>query len=180
MDGQGLCEGSLRQLPNASSRLARRYLLSNTQEVVIGRDPECEIVLSSQYKLVSRRHAAFRPLPRSPFRRVRWLLCDLNSANGTYFNGQRLQGCQELQAGDRITLGKNGAEFVFEYQRSSVSSPSNPSQQPTHAVSFTQLFPIISTGRDLVRKAYLVPGALTVVFVVLMFATVIVWAILLG
>lgn len=172
MDSEGLCEGFLRQLPGASSRLARRYLLSNTQEVVIGRDPACEIVLSSQYTLVSRRHAAFRPSPQSASRQVRWLLYDLNSANGTYFNGQRLQGCQELQAGDRITLGKNGAEFVFEYQRSSVSSPSNPSQQPMHAVSLTQLFPIISTGRDLVRKAYLVPGALTVVFVVLMFATV--------
>lgn len=173
MDSKGLCEGFLRQLPSASSRLARRYLLSNTQEVIVGRDPACEIVLSSQYRLVSRRHAAFRPLPQSPFRQVRWLLCDLSSANGTYLNGQRLQGCQELQAGDRITLGKNGAEFVFEYQRSSVSSPSNPSQQPmNHAVSFTQLFPIVSTGRDLVRKAYLLPGAFTVVFVILMFATV--------
>jgi RsiW-degrading membrane proteinase PrsW (M82 family) len=40
------------------------------------------------------------------------------------------------------------------------------------SVSFTQLFPIISTGKDLTRKAYLIPGILTVIFVVLMFATV--------
>jgi RsiW-degrading membrane proteinase PrsW (M82 family) len=40
------------------------------------------------------------------------------------------------------------------------------------SVTFTQLFPLASTGRDLTKKAYLVPGILTVVFVVLMFASV--------
>jgi len=189
MSGNDLDEGFLRQLPRkgvAGQQLSRCYSLSSTQEVVIGRDPKCDIVLDSVlYGMVSRRHAAIRPLPQQP---VSWLLCDLNSANGTFVNGQGLHGCQELQGGDRITLGHNGAEFIFEcqnHQPTQLSSPplisatpesqnsSNLTPPPSdQAVSFSQLFPILSTGRDLTSKAYLIPGILTVIFVVLMFATV--------
>jgi len=132
--------------------------------------------------MVSRRHAAvrpcncqlivFTPLPASVDS------FGLNSSNGTLANGQRLQGCRELQMGDRIMLGDNGAEFIFECS-STTSRQLIVTHTPTaaasahsidHSVSFTQLFPIVSTGR-LIRKAYLVPGILTVVFVVVMFTT---------
>jgi RsiW-degrading membrane proteinase PrsW (M82 family) len=189
MSGNDLDEGFLRQLPRkgvAGQQLSHCYTLSSTQEIVIGRDPNCDIVLDSVlYGMVSRHHAAIRPLPQQP---VSWLLCDLNSVNGTFVNGQCLQGCQELQGGDRITLGHNGAEFIFEcqnHQPTQLSSPplisvapesqnsSNLTLPPSEqAVSFSQLFPILSTGRDLTSKAYLIPGILTVIFVVLMFATV--------
>ena len=43
---------------------------------------------------------------------------------------------------------------------------------PSGDVTFSQLFPIISTGRDLTAKAYLIPGMVTVLFVVLMFVAV--------
>jgi RsiW-degrading membrane proteinase PrsW (M82 family) len=173
-----------------------RYSLLPSQEVVIGRDPSCQVVLDALlYRMVSRRHAAVRPLPSSPDAEQSWLICDLSSANGTYLNGQRLQGCQQLMPGDRLTLGHDGPEFVFEcelnYQQATTIAPaaatplppanSYPTPTSTYyqsppntpdSLSFTQLFPIISTGKDLTRKAYLIPGILTVVFVVLMFATV--------
>ncbi|BAZ52495.1 forkhead-associated protein [Nostoc sp. NIES-4103] len=168
-----------------------RYSLLTSKEVVIGRDPSCQVVLDAMtYRMVSRRHAVVRPLSSSPDNKFTWLLCDLNSANGTYLNGQRLYGCQELQAGDRIALGADGPQFVFEYELTSpptaLTSQTQIAPLPSAAmnlynhtqlkqpdsVSFTQLFPIISTGKDLTRKAYLIPGILTVVFVVLMFATV--------
>ncbi|NMG10225.1 PrsW family glutamic-type intramembrane protease [Brasilonema sp. UFV-L1] len=188
----------LRQVSgNATSlEVETRYSLLPSQEVVIGRDPSCQVVLDAMlYRMVSRRHAAVRPLTSSLDAESSWLICDLASANGTYLNGQRLQGCQQLMNGDQITLGHDGPEFVFEYEQNelqataitpSATTPLPPAnsypaatstfyQPPTKAadsLSFTQLFPIISTGKDLTRKAYLIPGILTVVFVVLMFATV--------
>jgi RsiW-degrading membrane proteinase PrsW (M82 family) len=183
MTGQDT-EGFLQQLPRHSvgePDMGRRYPLSRTQEVIVGRDHSCQIVLdSSIYGMVSRRHVVFRPILNSGIQR-RWLVCDLNSANGTYVNGRRLEQCQELRAGDRITLGYNGAEFVFEYtthiqhtlQSTLEETPQlvEPSSSE-HSLSFTQLFPIAATAKDLTSKAYLIPGVLTVIFVVLMFATV--------
>ncbi|MDZ7961948.1 MAG: PrsW family glutamic-type intramembrane protease [Aulosira sp. DedQUE10] len=169
----------------APLRSESRYSLLPSKEMIIGRDPSCQIVLDAMmYRMVSRRHAVVRPLSSSPDNKFSWLICDLNSANGTYLNGQRLQGCQELHSGDRISLGTDGPQFVFEHeyisQATIMTRPATPlpsagsyqGQSKPDSVSFTQLFPIISTGKDLTRKAYLIPGILTVVFVVLMFATV--------
>ncbi|MEM7724793.1 MAG: PrsW family glutamic-type intramembrane protease [Cyanobacteria bacterium P01_A01_bin.45] len=181
------------------------YNLSNYTEVVIGREPNCQVVLNSQdYATVSRRHATIRS-SASVEGRTSFILCDLNSSNGTYLNGQRLFGCQELQIGDRIVFGSDGAEFVFEYVNNSdntVPSPAganqgNPQKSPppsyianssesssksnsksnfpnsaSDEASLSQLIPILSTGKDLRRKAFLIPGIITVVFVVLMFLTV--------
>ncbi|MEI6442557.1 MAG: PrsW family glutamic-type intramembrane protease [Nostocales cyanobacterium ELA583] len=169
-----------------ASESASRYSLLPGKEMIIGRDPICQIVLDAMiYRMVSRRHAVIRPLSLSPDSRYSWVICDLNSANGTFLNGKYLQGCQELHLGDRISLGADGPQFIFEYEviaqktvinvsKATVLSSVNnyyPSSKQD-SVSFTQLFPIISTGKDLTRKAYLIPGILTVVFVVLMFATV--------
>ncbi|MTJ52390.1 PrsW family intramembrane metalloprotease [Anabaena sp. UHCC 0253] len=168
------------------SESASRYSLLPGKEMVIGRDPSCQIVLDAMiYRMVSRRHAVVRPLSLSPDSSYSWVICDLNSANGTFLNGEHLQGCQELHLGDRISLGADGPQFIFGYEviaqptmmnvnKATVLSSVNNYQSSLKqdSVSFTQLFPIISTGKDLTRKAYLIPGILTVVFVVLMFATV--------
>ncbi|WP_407897572.1 PrsW family glutamic-type intramembrane protease [Scytonema sp. NUACC26] len=156
------------------------YSLLTTGEVVIGRDPSCQIVLSSNvYGMVSRRHASVRP-SKTPDGRISYVLWDLNSANGTFLNGSALQGSQELQAGDRIMFGNNGPEFVFEYQQplkapQPVASPTRvvakpvASSQTDSEASWSQLFPILSPPKDLTRKAYLIPGIITVIFVVLLF-----------
>jgi len=191
MTGQ-IYQGFLRQLSTEHTiELLPLYVLSEYQEITIGRDPSCQIALDPNYfVIVSRRHAAIRPLQPLGNGLPYWEICDLNSANGTYINGQYLQGCQQLQTGDRIELGKNGPLFIFEGQFNSSITPfysaSPPPQtnvvpvKPTapagnpkpDSVTFTQLFPLASTGRDLTQKAFLIPGMLTVVFVVLMFAAV--------
>lgn len=171
----------------------------NGLEVTIGRDPRCQIVFDSQmYGGISRQHAKVSRSPDSP---SGWQVCDLGSANGTYVNGRRIQGCQALREGDQIALGQGEPQLVFGLQAASLaSSPplmppiSNralpiaaPAQTPLasttparavpppnlpDAVTLSQLFPIASTGKDLTRKAYLIPGVLTVCFVVLMFVSV--------
>lgn len=154
------------------------------------------------YRAVSRRHAevspilGFNPAAGDLF----WQVCDLGSANGTYVNGQRLTGCKVLQVGDHIALGQDGPEFVFESEvsteplpelrpekgarlpsvpttRSRLRSTAPPQvrkparHEPDH-VSLTQLFPIFSTGRHLTTKAYLMPGIVTVSFVISLFLSV--------
>ncbi|GAB1538969.1 hypothetical protein NUACC21_16340 [Scytonema sp. NUACC21] len=159
-----------------------QHSLLPSQEVVVGRDPSCQVVLDAmRYRMVSRRHAVVRPLSSSPDAACTWVICDLNSANGTYLNGQRLQGCQQLMPGDRINLGLDGPEFIFEYeinyQNTLISSagagplpPANQYQTPTahfnpgpapsqDYLSFTQLFPIISTGKDLTRRVRSADGS---------------------
>ncbi len=132
----------LRQLSvgHASGLQLSPYRLPWNQEVVIiGREASCQVILdSNSYAGVSRRHAAV------------WLapglcqICDLNSSNGTYINGQRLYGCQTLQAGDRILLGQNSAEFIFEYQNAYDTNQSAPPR--TGFALFKTALRIIVTG----------------------------------
>lgn len=201
MTGQ-LYKGYLRQLSSGKLSTGSTpdlpllvYTISDNQEIVIGRDPSCQIVLDqNQYTIVSRRHLAIHPPFSQKNGLPQWKICDLDSANGTYLNGQPLQSCQKLISGDRIELGQDGPQFIFEDRSnyslsSSSSSPSSytptgiskskPTKPPTvvgrpksDLVTLTQLFPIVSTGRDLTQKAFLIPGILTVFFVVLMFAAV--------
>ncbi len=196
MTGKSLSSSFLR-LISADPQSAACYPLLPHYSIEIGRDPSCQIVLDSVlYGMVSRRHALIRPVAGSSGD-LQWEICDLNSANGTYVNGQRLLGCRSLQLGDRILLGQNGPEFLLDRGRvppaegRRPTSFSEPEASPTPALSavvssevqltpkspreeatFSQLFPIFSTGRDLPRKAYLLPGIVTVSCVVLMFASV--------
>lgn len=188
----------LRQLSTGGTAtlLLPPYDLSDNQETVIGREASCHISLEPNlYLSVSRRHAAIRPVSFLGNGLPHWEICDLDSANGTFLNGQYLRGCQPLQTGDRIELGQNGPVFIFEYQftPNPIPTPLYPPLQPTQftaavsppvtpvgsvgkpkpdSVTFTQLFPLASTGRDLKQKAFLIPGVVTVLFVVLMFAAV--------
>jgi RsiW-degrading membrane proteinase PrsW (M82 family) len=145
------------------------------REVTLGRDPNCDIVLDSKmHDMVSRHHAVIRPLTVNPSSVEIWEICDLNSANGTYLNGQPLRGCQILQPGDTISLGQNGVRFRFDL----VSAPAptvlhSPAVVPQPiTVTLTKLFPIVSTGGELTRKAYLIPVIITIGLVTVMFATV--------
>lgn len=176
MTGKDRAVGFLKQLTTSGAAEPEcRYELKATGTVALGRALGCEIALDcDRYGMVSRRHALVRPLGEGG-----WEVCDLGSANGTFLNGQRLQGCRTLQVGDRIQLGKNGPEFVFEAHSASKGAgerewTNHPSPIPIKRdlVTLTQLFPILSTGRYLGQKAYLVPGMITVGFVVLLFTAV--------
>ena len=81
--------------------------LGAASPLTIGRDPANGFCLAGVAG-VSRRHAELRPSGNG-----QWLLCDLGSSNGTFLEGERLQGCRLLNPGDRIRLGRRGPLLQF-------------------------------------------------------------------
>lgn len=76
-------------------------------EVFIGRDKKCQVLIDEQFGTVSREHAVI----------VRegdqWKLIHRSSTNDTFVNGQRVMGEQMLQNGDEIQLSYNGPRLGF-------------------------------------------------------------------
>ena len=83
----------------------RRRVPLGAEALVIGRDPESDLVLDD--RRVSRRHAEIR------LRLGRFTLYDLESTNGTFVNGRRIAEVV-LSDGDRIQVG--GAEIVLRQE----------------------------------------------------------------
>ena len=160
---------SIRQIATGGvpTTLLPELTLAAGQEVIIGREPSCQLALDPHlYTVVSRRHAMLRPAGQG------WEVNDLGSANGTYVNGKLISGFTVLQGGDRLTLGEDGPEFSFEVQPSPAHISTVAIDLGESSLTLTQLFPIATTGKDLSNKAFLVPGVLTVICVVLMFASI--------
>lgn len=67
-------------------------------EVILGRDPACDVPLAD--RSVSERHACLR------FRGGHWWLEDLRSAKGTRLNHHRLSRPTALAVGDEIECGQ--------------------------------------------------------------------------
>lgn len=107
---------------SATGQQPPRHLLPSTQKLLIGRRSSCDIVIPEQYVKVSGHHAEILPVKISSSTQTAssWQICDLNTTNGTFINGVRLQGaCQVLHPGDRITLAYPEAndkspEIIFE------------------------------------------------------------------
>jgi FHA domain len=66
-------------------------------ELVIGRHPNCDVVMTDE--TVSRRHVQLT------FRDGGWIVQDLHSTNGTRLNGQSVGRCR-LRPGDQLGLGR--------------------------------------------------------------------------
>ena len=82
--------------------LKRRYNIYG--EAIIGRSPECDIVINEQF--VSQKHLIIW------FEQGEWYLEDLGSRNGTTVNGKRILNEVILDPEDIISVG--GLNFVFE------------------------------------------------------------------
>ncbi|MEL7069709.1 MAG: FHA domain-containing protein [Cyanobacteria bacterium J06634_6] len=107
------------------------YGLSQLSQQIIGRNPAAaQILLGDSLTLVSGRHAEMQLMDGC------WHVRDLESRNGTFINGsgQRLQGWQALQVGDRISLGSpasapGSASFVY------AETPVEPTKPPSVGMS---------------------------------------------
>src|SRR5262245_57404609 len=130
----------------------------NVRQFLIGREQDCHLRPNSD--LVSRHHCVFTVDDFS----VR--LRDLGSTNGTFVNGERIQGQVMLKPGDHVVVGKLSFEIVVHEPaavaaatRGSGSSDSSvfPDVEPTPAaesmetsvnVSDTIEFPVTQPGDD--------------------------------
>ncbi|MET0753266.1 MAG: FHA domain-containing protein [Pyrinomonadaceae bacterium] len=98
----------------------------NENIIRIGRDAgECQIAFeSSQYPMVSRRHAELR------FENGRWMLHDLNSSFGTSMNGQKVTQPQPISTGSSIQFGSGGPVMRVVSMETAAQSPQNYAAAP--------------------------------------------------
>jgi pSer/pThr/pTyr-binding forkhead associated (FHA) protein len=76
------------------------------KELVLGRSAVCDIML--QHDMVSKRHSRFF------YSLGRYFVEDLNSANGTRVNQERISGVRGLVAGDEIMIYPYSMQFFIQ------------------------------------------------------------------
>ena len=91
----------------------KRYVLSPKTITIIGRTQNCQVVINgTQYPTVSRHHAEIRWSNLSG--KSGWQILDAGATNGTFVNGQRINGYHFLKSGDHLMLGYEGPKLIFE------------------------------------------------------------------
>ncbi|BAQ65312.1 FHA domain-containing protein [Geminocystis sp. NIES-3709] len=101
------------RLINSNSGQENHYILSTNKPNLIGRSPECQVILNPQeFITVSRIHAQIEFISQDD--RGYWQITDNYTTNGTLINGEKITDSYILKSGDRIILGLKGPEFIFE------------------------------------------------------------------
>ena len=60
-----------------------------------------------------------------------WVVCDWQSTEGTWLEGQRVRQCRPLSDGDEIRLGRQGPVLVFELTAHRTAAPAEaPAEAP--------------------------------------------------
>ena len=104
-----------------------------TGTMLIGRDPSADLVIADSE--VSTRHASFVLVDGGV------AVEDLDSTNGTFVNGQRVTGSQQLQAGDRIQLGATVLEVQGRPRRPSPCRRRPGATEPVPSATEPALLP---------------------------------------
>ncbi len=102
-------------LKSVSGPLAGKDITLAAPSLIIGREPGVDLLIDQEQ--VSRRHA------RLAWTGNAWMLEDLESSNGTFVNGRRIQGNVPVRPGDTIGFG---TEVIFQLGTSLPSAASTP------------------------------------------------------
>ncbi|MCY2964403.1 MAG: FHA domain-containing protein [Planctomycetota bacterium] len=134
------------ELKVLEGRQAGKTIPLNVRQFLIGREQDCH--LRPNTDLVSRHHCVFT-IDEFAVR-----LRDLGSTNGTFVNGERLQGQVVLKPGDRVSVGKLAFEILMQEQVAAAL----PEAAPEPAVggdfgaadeaSMTMEFPAVAPADD--------------------------------
>jgi len=99
----------IKHLQGSKANQTETFMLP-VDEILFGRESDCQVIYDPEKDdLVSRKHLKLTPQADN-----RFLLTDQNSRNGTFVNGAKISGPVEIHPGDRIQLGADGPEFVFD------------------------------------------------------------------
>ena len=93
-------------MPKLTLLLGRRVMQAydfKQASIIVGRDEGADVLIDNPS--VSRRHAEIR------LDDAGWVVEDLGSSNGTYFQGQKIAGPQSIGLGDEIGFGKFSIVF---------------------------------------------------------------------
>lgn len=115
-----------------------KFLLGQGK-VVIGRMPDCDIKIDNP--AISRKHATI------DFQDDEYVLADLGSSNGTFLNGEMMQGPATLKPGDVIGLAK----FELQFQDS-------PRGEVEKLVGGMDMDATMMVDSEMMAKAFQAPG----------------------
>jgi pSer/pThr/pTyr-binding forkhead associated (FHA) protein len=90
-----------------SSNFLGMSFIINKPKVVIGRHPECDIIINDP--AISKEHCAIILKDDHKF-----FIEDLNSTNFTYLNGKKIKKAEHIIYGDRIIIGSTILRFYIE------------------------------------------------------------------
>jgi len=135
---------ALLQLRDAPDKCLR---LNPAQPLTIGRASSNQLALPSE-EAVSDHHAVVRFS-----RRHGWLVCEWQSREGTYLEGERVQRCRAIGDGDEIRLGPSGPVLVFRLTAAAATPrPASPPSQARPAAARPQSAPAtVAIGGEAVR-----------------------------
>lgn len=131
IDSQSLSSIPVKQAPwslHSSASWLEQHDYIIDKKTVIGRDSSCDICLNLDY--LSRKHISLEPV------NGKLLIEDLNSSNGTFVNGERVQKA-ELKPGDKIKLDV----LTFEVRGPSASPANDPHKTIIRNIPKTQVAP---------------------------------------
>lgn len=144
----------------------------------LGRDEDqCDVVLDDPG--VSRLHAEIRWHPATQ----QFTIQNLRDINPIAVDGRILsQGTQAIRSGTMIVLGGTTIQFFHNQSAAPVlDTPTSveaapvarvePIRSPASSVTFSHYLPLAGTGQQLRQQGYLLPGVITVIWVVLMFSS---------
>ena len=96
--------------------------IDGSRPALIGRNPECDIVLADA--VVSGRHARIERTSAG------WTIVDLDSSNGTFIGGHRIERQTPLASGMLVDLGD---EVAFRFEFVAAAEPDQPPPEATPA-----------------------------------------------
>jgi pSer/pThr/pTyr-binding forkhead associated (FHA) protein len=104
--GRGRSKGAPTALVVTEGPLTGTSLPLRGGGILIGRNPECALVLDDDY--ASGRHCRIFPDPSG---RDGWVVEDLGSTNGTFIGRDRLTGTRPVEVGTSLRIGKTVLEL---------------------------------------------------------------------